>query len=224
MNVGFGNLATLRSSILPPDLGSDTRFDPFIQALGLGVAGQIENFCNRQFAWAEGDQVEISVEALSYVLPRYPVQTITDVAVRANFTDAWNILNTGDVIAQLRAKSGIVEFWPRWAPPLYFLYPSGGLRFALVRLTCIGGYWWEPLEPTDDGYPSTPPDCAAMLPDDLKFAWLKQCEFLWQQKDKLGVPLEPQANEKVALNPLWQEGLHPAVKQMITQYRRFQIL
>ena len=89
-----------------------------------------------------------------------------------------------------------------------------------VKAIWDGGYWFEPLEPDDDAYPSTAPVGAVLLPDDLKAAFLLQCEEVWAQRDKLGSGIIDKPGAQSGLSKL---ELAPLVKMVLQTHIRYQL-
>ncbi len=68
----------------------------------------------------------------------------------------------------------------------------------------------------------TLPSGATALPDDLKFAWLTQCEAAWQLRDKLGLSLAEGAESRRTLT-LGQLQLVPEVEAILKNHIRYAI-
>jgi len=217
MNAGLTNLDTLKKHLLPSTLTGEPRFDTVIQTLGLGVAAWFDQYCNRRFGWLEDDTMVFSGDRPHYYLPRFPVSVVTRVEMRYFQTDNWTEI-TGQPI-NVNYETGLIHFG-------YFL----GRWPLQVRATWSGGYWFEPLEPDDDGYPSDaptlpadaniPPARAFLLPNDLRAAFLTQCQHGWDLRDKLGAGLADKPKTQTDLEDF---KLVPMVKQILQQYVRYQL-
>jgi len=204
MNVGLSSLAVLKAWLLAPSLVSGTDYDAQITALGLGVAASLETFCNRKFARVTDDLFETTADRQRLVVLRYPIETISKIEIRDDLSIGWVDQGTvNDVLFNLREAAGLLEF-------------AGylGASFSRIRITYTGGYWFDTTEDASGTLPSG----AAALPGDLKLAWLTQCEFLWGQRDKLGINIAEKPTPSPALA---QVELLPAVKQMIRTYVRY---
>ena len=196
MKAGFSNLDFLKKQLLPTSLTGDVakskRFDPLLQALGLGVAGQFEKYCGRQFDYAAGVQEVFGADRASFLLSRFPVVApIASVEFKLDESTGWVVQVPGTsnnlTIQSLDAKCGIVYF------------PDAtdcGPYWSQLRFTYTGGYWFETLEPDDPDYPSDPPAGVECLPDSLRLAWLLQCKHIWALNDKLGVDTLKDGDEK----------------------------
>lgn len=212
MNAGFSNLATLKGHLLAAALRTGTDYDAAILNLGLGTAKAFANFCNRKFDRVVGATEILPADQCQFLLSRYPIEAIT--AIDLKFTEADGFVSQviNNFVTTIDLKSGIVNC------------PDGadaGPWSAQVRFTFNGGYWWEQLEPADNGYPSQLPAGAASLEDDLKLAWLLQCEIIWKMRDKLGSDIgEGKAGRDYELMKI---DLAPQVKQMLGQYQRFNL-
>lgn len=206
MNAGLTNLDVLKQLLLPGTMSAESRFDLEIRMLGLGVAAMFETFCNRRLGYLENDTVVFSGDRPHYYLPRYPISAVSKIEMRYFLTDAWNEI-TGQPI-NVNYETGLVHFG----------YTLG--RWPLqVRATWSGGYWYETLEPGDEGYPSAQPDGVLAMPDGLVAAFHLQCHHIWDQKDKLGVNLV----DKPKQSTVQSLEMSPMVRQMIQPYVRYQL-
>lgn len=203
MNAGLGNLDGLKKHLLAGSLAEEKSFDQVIQDTGLGAGALIENFCNRKFARAVGAQAKFQADRASFFLPRYPVEAVTLVEFKLKESDGW-VAQDLSVIRSISAESGIVYFPER---------ADAGPSWGQVRFTFTGGYFFEQLEPDEDGYPSAAPAGAAALPADVRFAWLLQCREMWSKLDKLGTGLVDKPGEQSGTPELL-----PIVKRMLGQY------
>jgi hypothetical protein len=216
MNAGFSNLASLKEWLLTEALRTSTDYDSQILAIGLGVAGIFETHCNRKFARQVGATYEFRAELDRIVIDRAPVEQITKIELRDPFGADW--VDQGTV-------SALLDYLNEEAGLVALLTPLGTYR-GRGRITFDGGFWWNQQEPDYDP-PVTPteedPDLSAQpegsnaLPDNLKLAWLLQCEHVWQQRDKLGLaiaksPTTDSAIARTEILPLVKEQLQPFVR------------
>lgn len=167
MNAGFSSLDRLKQFLLAEDLREQTTYDEALTRLGLGVAAAIDRHCNRTFARGVDVAWECPADREHITLPRYPVEAIESIEIRETSADSWSDIT--DQVAQWDAASGLVHFTAR-----------PGRAPARLRVTWTGGYWWSP----DDDEEA--PEGAAVLPEDIRTAWLLQCEALWLAHDGLG--------------------------------------
>lgn len=207
MNAGLGNLTELKARLLAEALRGSTDYDNALIALGQGVAALFEKECNRKLMRLENDRCEFSMDRNHYYLPRYPVESIALVEERDTLQGDYVV--SPDMLQQQQNDTGYIWF-------------GGviGMYWMRLRVTYTGGYWWETLEPTDEGYPSAMPDGATPLPNDLKLAWYLQCEHVWAHMDKLGLGLAEKPGEQSSLTEI---TLIPAVKEILNGYIRYQI-
>ncbi len=192
MNAGLSNFDTLKKHLLASTLAGETRFDLVIKDIGSGVAAQFENFCNRQFARVVGDVATFQADRSSFILPRYPVEAITGVEVKQKDSGAWSAQDL-ELIQSTSLGSGIVYLQEEI---------DAGRFWHEIRFTFTGGFWFEQLEPDDEGYPSAPPAGAKWLPQDLKLAWLLQCREVWNKIDKLGAGLADKPDAETLIGGL----------------------
>ena len=220
MDLGLGTLNDVKQFVLPALYleNKDTQYDSVLGVIAKSVAGRFEKYCDRKFGRVVGDQCKFDANRSMYVLPRYPVEVLTALELRAVLIDDWSdVLNT---VIQMDETAGIIKF-------------GGWMSDSLVqmRATWTGGYWYETQEPLQpDGvtpnpdYPSTMPEGATPLPDDLKGAWLNQIHHEFQLKDQLLPEGVANGAQKSRLNwRLDQAVLLPEVQNVIEQYRRYQI-
>jgi len=209
MNAGLGNLDTMRRHLLAGTIRSERRFDDALLEVGRVVAATFERHCNRAFAWTDGDTVVASAAREHVILPRYPVATVSKVEVRADAGSEWEELS-GEPVEVLE-EAGLVRF--AGAP---------GDATGLVRVTYSGGYWWDSLEPEDEGYPGSAPAGATELPDALRTAWLMQSRAVWASYDKTGVDvLRTGSSSQFVTGSLTQMELAPMVRELLNGYVRY---
>lgn len=205
MDLGLGNLDTLKRALLPDAQREETQFDALLAQVGSGVAAAFEKLCNRQWARVTGATFECDACRLFAVLPRAPLEALTALEQRDTLAEGWYALTLNDVVMNLYAGAGMVDF----GAPL-------GDRSSRLRITYTGGYWYSALEPGEDGAPETMPDGATALPADLRHAWLLQCQHVAEQCDVLSARL---AGAK-KLEPSTIELL-PTVREILRGYIRY---
>lgn len=226
MNAGFSNLEWLKAQLLTVDLAHDKSYDAKILATGLGTAAAIERFCNRKFCDEAGIQETFTAARSAWWTERPIVTEFTKVELRYFSADAWADIS-GQPVSTNEAQ-GYINFG-------YIL----GRDPMMVRLTYNGGFWWNTLESTDQGYvnPQSPgfnilnqlpaeivnnPAGIApqkfLLPEALRFAWLMQCQANWAAVDKTGAKLlETGGTELPAL------GIIPEVAAILQTYKRYNL-
>lgn len=204
MNAGFSSLEKLKEFLLAEDLREQLTYDEAILRLGLGVAAHFDKHCNRTFARAVGATWESPADVEHVCLPRYPVESIASVELRENLADGWEVLS--NVIENWDAQSGLVWLEGRQAE-----HP------ARLRFTWTGGYWWD----IDDG--TSQPAGSTLLPEELRTAWLLQCEALWHAHDGLGTGMVREKSVTLLGLSLPGVELIPSVKQTLSGYIRYAI-
>jgi hypothetical protein len=200
MDLGLGNLITLKRHLLSPAMQLQSDFDVVIADLGKGLAGQFEKFCNRSFARVASGTAEFSGDRDSVYLPRYPIESITKVETKASELTGWLEVTT-QAVQQIKETSG-------W---LYF----GGMLgdwTTRVRVTYTGGYWYD----TSEAETTVIPVGATALPHDLKMAWALQARITWAGVDKLGNSIARGAQKMPELAPL-----DLVVERLLGPHRRY---
>jgi hypothetical protein len=211
MNAGLANLDSLKKHLLARTLMAETSFDLVIQDIGAGVLGMMEKFCDRKFCRVVGDQAILQADRASFSLPRYPVESITQVELKLKDSDQFQVQD--------------LSFIESTSPPSGIVYladaADAGPYWAQVRFTYTAGFWFETLEPDDDGYPSAAPAGANLLPPELRLAWIIQCREIWNKIDKLGAGIVDKPDQQTLTGTL---DLSPLTKDMLNSYRRLQLV
>jgi hypothetical protein len=198
MNAGLGSLTLLKSRLLPAQSAAQTDTDAAILRIGLGVERWFAHLCDRRFARQADDLYLCRADRTYVVVPRYPLESVSLIEQQVIGDTAWS---------------------PCPAP--YLLFPESGLiDFAaalgstamILRVTFTGGYWFDE---TEDGS-GTAPTGSIPLPGDLLYAWLDQCAFLFERRNKLGLEKLTHAGT-FTVNPV---DLLPHVRAVLANYRR----
>jgi len=204
-DVGLGTLGELKRFLLSAGVVAETTYDEAVTAIGRGVAGAIDRYCNRTFkrSAAATDDFRGGTDLL--LLSRYPVESVTSVGLKTvgetSFTAQTGVVDTAAL------NTGVL-----------LLTGDLGTERDQIRATYAGGYWYDP---TDDGT-GTQPSGAALLPYDVKWAWLLQCQQVWQSRDALGVTHtgEGGAGSAFLNTRLGVLDLIPQVKSALEPYKR----
>jgi hypothetical protein len=212
MNLGLGNLIELKRFLLAPDLASEATWDAVVTALGQGVARLLESYCSRRFERTVGAADVFSAARMSWILQRYPVESIASIDQKDSASDGFVSLGAvNSVIQNWDAQSGRVDFGAIM-----------GAHSGWVKITYTGGFWFDTTE-TDP--PSVvPPGGATLLAEDIKLAWFLQCKKVFEVMDPLGTGII-KGGSNVQLVGLSLIGLEliPQVKQLLAPHVRFQI-
>lgn len=203
MNAGLANLTTLKRHLLAEKVRADIRWDDEILAIGLGVAGAFESYCDRKFLRVAGGTFQTVCAGRSiFVLPRYPIETVTAVDLRMSYGAAWEAQTITDTIESVSEEAGLVV-----------LYASIGTDRSSIRFTYTGGFWWD----TSEDSSGVQPEGSTAAPADLVQAWLLQCQDIWARRDNLGVGITAKPTERAKLSEL---DLSPAVRSVLRTYQR----
>lgn len=175
MDLGLGNLIELKRQLLPAAMLAQTTYDVLIAALGKGLAAQFEKHCNRKFARVASETDEIAADRASWIVSRYPLESISAFEMRSDLSTGW--VSLGDVnstIINWDADSGLIEFGT-----------VQGIYLQQLRITYTGGYWYDTAETENTSQPAG----STIVPGDLKLAWYLHARLAWQTIDKLGTNL-----------------------------------
>lgn len=202
----YSTLTVLKAFVLPKELRSRPDADELLQAIGSGLAERFDTVCNRKLLRAVDDMVTFSAEHDHYILPRYPIETVSTVETRSNYSDGWSEYT--NAIDQVKEASGIVSF-------------DGvlGVPKDQIRVTWTGGYWVD-LTGSD-----ALPEGAAAMPADLMLAWKQQVKHVYDTADKDGDSFRDAARGMGGAFPSFMEiDLLPGVVATLKKYTRYQIL
>jgi hypothetical protein len=201
MNAGLGSLYTLKRHLLAPSLTAATTYDAVLTNIGKGVGSMLESAANRLFARVEDDTFTFRADVSHVTVPRYPIESVSLVDVKSSETDGFGAVTGQPEV--INNEAGILDFGGQL-----------GSRSEIARVTYTGGFRFDE---TDDDT-GVQPKGTTILPDDLKLAWLMQCEAVWSARDKLGISLaaKPDGESKLAAVKLL-----PTVKDIIAGYTRF---
>lgn len=203
MNAGFSSLKTLKGHLLARTQRAELTFDAEILALGLGIAAAMGKYCDREFDRVVGATWQtFGGDRMTFILPRYPIESVTAIDLKTKHADPWESQDVADLIQQVIPGSGVV-----------MLESAIGWRGSTLRFTYTGGLWWDTTE-DDTG---TLPTGATALPQDLRAAWLLQCQEIWSRRDNLGLGLTARPTDRAKLTEL---DLIPEVIGMLRPHMR----
>jgi hypothetical protein len=203
MSIGLGNLTELKSFLLPASLLMRTDFDSSLSLIGKGVAAGFDKYCNRKFQRGSGVTETFHADRDHWYVQRYPLETVTALALKYSDADGWETQDITDILST-EAESGRV----------WFGYYPGDYQ-TLARLTYTGGFWIDPGDGT------TIPAGATAVPDEVKLAWLTQCQHMFGSRDNLGKTV---AKENSKASPLADLDLVPSVKSCLESFVRYHIV
>jgi len=223
VNAGFSNLDYLKRQLLAPALRAATTYDDQLVALGLGVMGMFDKFCNRSFAYKVGIQEVAQGDRSFWFVRHAPVTQFTNVELRFFRADAWTSIFNQPLAAD--EEKGLIHFgYTLGRAPMQF------------RVTYNGGYIWEQLEPDDAGFPTMIPvditsNAAGIdptkfnLPADLQYAWVLQCKHIWQTIDPRGTKIiaEEKLARAVPQQVFGDMDMIPQVIGLLNQFKRYQL-
>ena len=171
-DLGLGSLIELKRQLLSSDLASRTTWDVQATAIGKGVAKSFDKYCNRIFARGSSITDQFTADRASWVLSRYPVETISALDMRSDMNLGWVSMGLVNTVLQNRDDAaGIIHFGA----------VQGGC-YDQIRVTYAGGYYYDSSEDASGSLPSG----ATALPDDIKTAWFMQSLHLWECQDPVG--------------------------------------
>jgi len=196
----LGELEILKAQVLPVTLVTRSDWDAQISAIGKSVAKAFDAHCNRILRRAVDFEEIIAADTTFSALSIYPVESISEVALRSTFDGAF--VATANTIVDMAEDGGIVYFFGQLG--------TGDQR---ARITYTGGYWVDVTTDQSD----TLPTGATALPSDIFNAWCIQVQREILLRDALGTR---GLNEEIAPNAGDLELL-PSVKAMLAKYVRF---
>lgn len=205
-DLGLGTLGQLKRFLLTSGIVAETTYDEAIAALGRGVAGAFDRYCNRTFKRGTSITEDFRDGTDLLLLARYPVESVASVGwktvTETSFTTQTNIVDT------YALDSGCL-----------LLVATLGDQRGQIRVTYSGGYWYDT---TDDDTGSLPSG-ATLLPHDVKMAWYLQCQQIWQSRDALGTTHTEPPSGALLNTRLGVLELIPQVKEALDPYRRLQL-
>ncbi len=208
-DLGLGNLISLKRQVLGASLYSRTTWDAQLAEIGKGVAKQFDKFCNRKFQRSVGATDEFNADRQSWILERYPVETVTAFKLRTDMASGFVSLGAVDTIILNRDdKAGIIHFGLQ------------GNYQNKLQVTYTGGYWFDDAETENTSQPAG----STLVPDDVKEAWYLQCKRVAEVSDLLSTDF---AGEKKGESLLGTASptleLTPQVKQMLQGHIRMAV-
>lgn len=210
MKLILGNLTQLKVFLLNESLRSDTQWDAALEILGKGIARRMQTFCNREFERAVDGTFEVPADRWHITLPRYPLEAAPAIELREDLATGYVAQTYNDVVVDHNLTAGLIVF----AEPL-------GAANSRLRFTYTGGYW----VPDDDA--ETPeddddlPEGAFLVPDDLRLAWLLQCQRVWSVRDNMGTDVSGERSVQFVSSTLAGLELVPEVKEMLRFFVRY---
>lgn len=199
----YTTLEQLKTTVLPNSIRGDKRWDGVLQRIGEGVAAQFDRYCNRTFRRSSAAVVEFSGQHECYVLPHYPLESVSTVETRTDPAAAW--LAVTDAIDMQSNASGLIHFCN-----------SIATECERIRITYSGGYF---VDLTGD---TALPAGATALPADVLMAWEYQCEWLYSKLDHTGSKLLDGLGGAAA--DVLKIGLTSPVREVLDMHKRYQIL
>ena len=215
MNAGLGNLTSLKAQLLAVSMQSQTNYDPIITAIGLGVARQMDKFCNRTLMRTVGKVDTFRADRRHWYLNAYPVEAITATAKKDSEADGYVAFppppDGSALIQMMDLPRGWIEF-----------VAIQGYFFSQIQITYTGGFWWNQADPSDVGYtgPQIQPAGSFALDADIQLAWFLACKNVWKRFDPLGVQISQDPEPQSAMADL---KLPHAAKELLQGHIRYNI-
>jgi hypothetical protein len=157
-------LSTLKTRLGIADTTDDTLLTNLIQF----TSGRFERECNRSLERVSGATEEFPGEAMEIPVPRFPIEAVTQFAVKTRESDGWEVING-------------VDYLVRRACVISLLTPLG-VASQQARVTYTGGYV---LPGTTPGVGQT------ALPAELEQACVEQAAYWYQNRHRLGLRSVP---------------------------------
>lgn len=175
---------------------ADTTDDTLLTNLIHFASGRFERECNRSLERAVGVTEEFPAEASEIPLARFPVEAVTQFAVKSRESDGWEVINAVDYLVRRACVISLIA-------PL-------GVASQQARVTYTGGYV----------LPGTTPGAGqTALPLELEQACVEQCAYWYQNRHRLGLRSLP-ADGRTFFQ-LEQIDLLPQVDAILRSYERW---
>lgn len=163
MNAGLSTLEWLKARLLLAADAQEVVSDDAVAALGLGVAGHLEDMTGRRFGRVVDAVHEFDASRSFTLVQRYPIEAAGGIEVRESVSGGW----------------------VPWAGEYNFAGAAGMVMFGAApggagsrgRLTYTGGWWWNTNEDAEDAMPAG----AMAAPEGMRLAWVQACQFLWDR-------------------------------------------
>jgi hypothetical protein len=176
----------------------DTSQDELLSGFAGLVESRLEMECNRRFARLAGAMEEFRGRQLLLAVERYPIEAVTEFAVKYSERTGWEVIAIADVDYLVVAGSQI-----------RLEYPLGTVH-SLLRVTYTGGYVMPGTVATAG---------QAALPVELEEALLQQVAYMYQSRDKLGIITQWDAG--TAYRQYQKAELLSEVAAVVQRYRRY---
>jgi len=185
-------LSTLKTRLGIADTADDTLLTNLIQFAG----GRFERESNRSLERVSGATEEFSGEAEEICVPRFPIEAVTQFAVKTRESDGWEVISGVDYLVRRACVISLVA-------PL-------GTASQQARVTYTGGY----VLPG-----GTPGAGQTALPAELEQACVEQCAYWYQNRHRLGLRSVPA--EGRTFYQLSEIDLLPQVQSVLRTYERW---
>jgi hypothetical protein len=200
MNAGFSSLSRLKQLVLPTELRGQAKWDDILTHYGQGVAQMFGSYCGRSFYRNTAAKFIVNGAVSSMCVNNYPIETVTSLEILEEQETTWEDIT--DDIDNVIESAGLVMF----------AGPNGSVNDK-VRLTYVGGYWWDIAETNN----TTPPTGSIAVPFDLVAAWTMQLRHIITTLDLLGSGTARASTKSTSTDPM---ELLPMVTKTLDQYRR----
>lgn len=140
---------------------ADTTHDARLNQL-INIASTLaDRYANRVFEYDGQAEDIFDADEREIVVTRYPIESVSEVQVRDDVTDAWSIADVS-IEVPLLGKAGVVHF-----------NPSPGIPGQLARITYSGGFILPDQTPQPGQY---------ALPEDIQYAVCEQAAWMWENQ------------------------------------------
>lgn len=187
-------LTTLKSRL---GLGAeDVVDDALLAEIIAAVSGRFESECNRRFARTEDATYQFRADIMNIFVDRFPIEAVVSFHVKANETDGW--------------EAAVVDYLIGPTLSVIELSSPIGTSKQIGRVTFDGGY----VLPG-----STPSAGQTALPVEIEEACLRQCQFLFQNRQRLG--FASVAGEGGSVSTIVKDLL-PDVEAVVRKHERWE--
>lgn len=202
-DLGLGTLGQLKRFLMNAAEVESPTYDSAITMIGRGMSKLFSNRTNRVLRRSVDAMESCPAVRSGYRAKCAPIEEVSLFEVKYGEAYGWSTVPVTSAIELIQPEDGLLRFYPA-------VMREGGL----FRITLTGGYWVD-LSDDDSG---SCPQGATPLPEDLRLAWLMQCQHIWLNRDNLGIAYSPAGESKAKPIAMEHVTLLPLVGMTLANY------